>query len=215
MHAQRSRTRPSLKGIFFATVAMMTIFVLWNNERFFLNPNAPEWPHYMPIRWHLIPHGAGGALALALGALQFSTRLRKWNPRLHRLMGKFYIGGTFIAAPVAIRMAFINNPWFLVPFTIVQASAWMLFTAIAYVSIRRRDIASHRQWMVRSYGIVLIFLEGRVLMAIPALAAKGMDAIVLVNWACLALTLIVTECLLQWPRLAATGTRSAATASGR
>ena len=51
---------------------------------------------------------------------------------------------------------------------------------------------------MRSYAIVLIFLEGRVLMAIPALARHGMDAIVLVNWACLAVTLVVVECVLRW-----------------
>ena len=193
------RRRFSLKPALFAILGLMTLFVLWNNERFFLNPQAPEWPHYMPIRWHLIPHGIGGALALVLGASQFSTRLRQRHVRVHRLMGKLYVAGTFIAAPVAIWMAFINSPWFLVPFTIVQAGTWMLFTGIAYICVRRRDIISHRQWMVRSYGIVLIFVEGRVLMAIPALAAKGMDAIVLVNWGCLAVTLVATECYLQWP----------------
>jgi hypothetical protein len=52
--------------------------------------------------------------------------------------------------------------------------------------------------MMRSYAIVLIFLEGRVLMAIPALARHGMDAVVLVNWGCLAVTLVVMECLLRW-----------------
>jgi hypothetical protein len=52
--------------------------------------------------------------------------------------------------------------------------------------------------MMRSYAIVLIFLEGRVLMAIPALARHGMDAVVLVNWGCLAVTLVATECLLRW-----------------
>jgi len=41
-------------------------------------------------------------------------------------------------------------------------------------------------------------LEGRVLMAIPALARRGMDSIVLVNWACLAVTLVATECILNW-----------------
>ena len=81
----------------------------------------------------------------------------------------------------------------------------MLFTGIAYLCIRRRDIASHREWMVRSYGIVLIFLEGRVLMAIPALGQKGMDAVVLVNWACLAVTLVITECFLRWPQLVSRG----------
>jgi hypothetical protein len=98
-------------------------------------------------------------------------------------------------------MAFISSPWFLVPFTIIQAGIWMLFTGIAFMCIRRKDVVSHREWMVRSYAIVLIFLEGRILMAIPALAQKGMDAVVLVNWGCLAVTLVVTEVLLRWPDL--------------
>lgn len=189
------------KYVFFAIVGSMALFVLWNNERFFLNPKAPEWTHYKLIRWHLIPHGLGGTLALALGALQFSTRLRRHRLRIHRLMGKLYIAGTFMAGPVAISMAFVNSPWFLIPFTVVQAGTWMLFTGLAYICVRRRDVPSHREWMVRSYAVVLIFLEGRVLMAIPALARGGMDAVVLVNWGCLAITLVVTECALRWPTL--------------
>ncbi len=198
--AARSRgtvgTRP--KYALFAVLGLTTLFVLWNNERFFLNPQAPEWAHYNPIRWHLLPHGLGGTLALALGALQFSTRLRRRYLRIHRLTGKLYIASTFIAAPVAIWMAFISSPWFLIPFTVVQASTWMLFTLAAYLCIRRGDTSAHREWMMRSYAIVLIFLEGRVLMAIPALARHGMDAVVLVNWGCLAVTLVVMECILRW-----------------
>jgi hypothetical protein len=41
-----------------------------------------------------------------------------------------------------------------------------------------------------------IFLEGPVLMAIPAFARQGLDAVVLVNWACFAVTLVVVECIL-------------------
>ena len=190
--------RTSVKHWWFAAVGAATLFVLWNNERFFLNPRAPEWAHYNPIRWQLIPHGIGGTVALLLGALQFSTRIRRRFSYLHRLCGRLYVGGTFVAGPVAIWMAFINSPWFLVPFTIIQAATWMLFTGVAYRCIRRRDTRQHRQWMTRSYGIVLIFLEGRVLMAIPALARHGMDSIVLVNWACLAVTLVATECILNW-----------------
>jgi hypothetical protein len=103
-----------------------------------------------------------------------------------------------VAAPVAIWIAFIANPWFLIPFTVIQAASWMLFTLIAYLCIRSRDVNAHREWMMRSYAIVLIFLEGRVLMAIPALARQGMDAVVLVNWGCFAITLIVMEVLLRW-----------------
>jgi hypothetical protein len=186
------------KHMFFGCFALMGLFVLWNNERFLLNPRAPEWAHFQPIRWHLIPHGMAGAVALLLGSTQFSSRLRKRHPRFHRISGRLYLAGAFIAGPVAIAMAFVNSPWFLIPFTIVQAMTWMLFTAAGLICIRRRDFRAHREWMVRSYGIVLIFLEGRVLMAIPALAQRGMDAVVLVNWGCLAITLVVAECFLRW-----------------
>jgi len=194
----RSNQRSTSKYVLFALFGFMTLFVLWNNERFFLNPQASEWAHYNPIRWQLLPHGLGGTLALALGALQFSTSLRRRYLHIHRLSGKLYIASAFIVAPVAIWMAFINSPWFLIPFTIIQASTWMLFTLFAYLCIRRGDIRSHRQWMMRSYAVVLIFLEGRVLMAIPALGRRGMDAIVLVNWGCLAVTLVVVECIIRW-----------------
>ena len=186
------------KHLFFAVFGILGLFVLWNNERFFLNPHAAEWQHINPIRWQLIPHGLGGAMALGLGALQFSSRVRRRYPRLHRLNGKLYMLGTFVAAPVAVWMAFINSPWFLIPFTVVQATTWALFTLVAYLCIRRGAVGSHREWMIRSYSIALIFIEGRVLMAVPALGRGGMDSVVLVNWACLAITLIVVECMLRW-----------------
>ena len=189
------------KYALFASFGLMTLFVLWNNERFFLDPQDPAWDHYGPVRWHLIPHGLGGTLALALGALQFSTRLRRHYPHLHRLSGKLYIAGALVAAPVAIWIAFISNPWFLIPFTVIQAGTWLLFTLVAYSCIRRGDIRSHRQWMMRSYAVVLVFLEGRVLMAIPALGQQGMDAVVLVNWACFAVSLVVVECIIHWRQI--------------
>jgi uncharacterized membrane protein len=190
--------RTTTKYVLFAVLGLMTLFVLWNNERFFLNRQAPEWERLSPVRWHLLPHGLGGLIALTLGALHFSTTLRRRHVRLHRLSGKLYIISVFIAAPVAIWIAFITSPWFLIPFTIIQASTWAFFTFVAYRCIRRGDVGPHREWMMRSYSIVLIFLEGRVLMAVPVLARHGMDAIVLVNWACLAVTLVVVECVIRW-----------------
>jgi uncharacterized membrane protein len=187
----------SLKSIVFGAFGLMLLFVLWNNESFLLDPHSPQWAHFNPIRWHLIPHGTAGFVALALGALQFSTRLRQRYSHLHRLFGKVYICSTFILAPVAIWMAFVNSPWFLIPFTIVQAIVLLSFTSIAYRCIRRADFVHHREWMIRSYSILLIFLEGRVLMAIPPIARGQMDSIVLVNWGCLAVTLVITELYLR------------------
>ncbi len=186
------------KHVFFAVFGIMGLFVLWNNERFLLNAQAPEWIRLGPVRWYLLPHGVGGAITLVLGALQFSSRLRRRFPQFHRVCGRLYIIGTAIAAPMAIWIAFTISPWFLIPFTVLQAATWALFTFVAYSSIRRGAVRAHREWIMRSYAVALIFLEGRVLMAIPALARGGMESIVLVNWACLAVTLVAAECLIRW-----------------
>jgi uncharacterized membrane protein len=140
------------------------------------------------------------ALALALGALQFLTRK---GGRIHRITGRIYVAGVFLAGPFAVWMASIISPGFLFAFTIVQAGIWMLCTGIAFWTIRRGNIDQHREWMMRSYAVVLNFLEGRVLMAIPVLAAAGLDAVVFVNWLSLTLTLIGVELVIQWPRLSA------------
>src|SRR5262245_58903859 len=65
------------KYIAFGAFGLMLLFVLWNNERLLLAPQSPQSDHFNPIRRHLIPHRTAGFIALALGALQFSTRLRK------------------------------------------------------------------------------------------------------------------------------------------
>ena len=189
------------KHLLFGAFGLMALFVLWNNERFLIDPSAAAWARYDPIRLHLLPHGVGGALALAIGATQFSSRLRRKRPRAHRFLGKLYIISSFVLAPVAIFIALKISPWFMTVFTIVQAVTLMAFTAAAYWSIRHGNVAQHREWMVRSYAVLLVFLEGRVLMAIPAIAQQGMDSVVLVNWACFALSLVVAEFVLRWADL--------------
>ncbi|HUX45694.1 MAG TPA: DUF2306 domain-containing protein [Terracidiphilus sp.] len=190
-----------LRHILASAFGLMFLFVLWNNERFLIDPQSPRWVYFHPIRWLLLPHGTTGLIALGMGASQFSLRLRHQYTSLHRLFGKIYIGATFVLAPVAIWMAWTFSPWFLIPFTIFQATVLMVFTAIAYICIRRRDFKHHREWMIRSYSILLIFIEGRVFMAIPILSRGGMDSVVLVNWACIAVTLFAVEIYLRWQEI--------------
>ena len=182
------------KSILFAIVAAMFAFVVWQNELPLLNASSPQSVHLAPDGWRVAAHAFGGALALALGAIQFLARK---GSLLHRIAGRIYVAAVFLAGPFAIWMASILSPWLLFAFTIVQASTWMLFTGIAFWTIRRGNIAQHREWVMRSYAIVLIFLEGRVLMAIPVLAKAGLDAVVFVNWVSLALTLTGIELVIQ------------------
>ena len=73
------------KYALFASFGLMTLFVLWNNERFLVDPQDPAWAHYSPVRWHLIPHGVGGTLALALGA---ASNLRGSRPTARPALGQ-------------------------------------------------------------------------------------------------------------------------------
>ena len=63
---------------------------------------CPKWKHYEPFKWWLLPHGVAGACALLLGPMQFSERLRYRFRKLHRVLGRIYAAGVFIAAPLGI-----------------------------------------------------------------------------------------------------------------
>jgi len=88
------------KYVLFAFIGMMIAYVLWHNERFLVHRNDPIWEHYHPFRWWLLPHGLAGACAIFLGPLQFSDRLRARYTKLHRVIGRIYIFGAMVVAPL-------------------------------------------------------------------------------------------------------------------
>lgn len=111
-------------------------------------------------RWLLVPHVLGGSVALLLGPLQFSSRVRQRNPKLHRVFGRVYVFGVLIAACLAIAMSW-GRP--LLPGTLTQGVPWMVCTTIAFVAARNGRFAQHRQWMVRSYAVTFTFITSRLL----------------------------------------------------
>jgi hypothetical protein len=40
----------------------------------------------------------------------------------------------------------------------MQAAAWIVCTTAAFITARNRQIAQHRQWMVRSYAVTFTFV---------------------------------------------------------
>ncbi len=108
----------------------------------------------------LFPHALCGTLALLSGPLQFSTRLRRRNLKLHRILGRVYVVSVFIAAPFAI---IISTGGDLIVGTSVQAGAWIICTLAAFLTARNRHIIQHRQWMIRSYAVTFTFITLRVL----------------------------------------------------
>jgi hypothetical protein len=76
----------------FLLVASMMLVVLIR-DRILLDSQHWIWKHYEPFKWWLLPHGITAGLALLLGPLQFSSRLRRRHLNWHRISGRLYVAG--------------------------------------------------------------------------------------------------------------------------
>jgi uncharacterized membrane protein len=200
------------KYFLFGALGLLTLFVIYNNERFIIDHSDPLWTYYLPVRWLLVPHGLAGAICLCLGATQFSTRLRQRHTGMHRLLGRCYVIGVAIAAPLGVYITMRRNELPLRIAVITQASLWLLTTAVAFYCIRHRNFREHRQWMIRSYAITLIFLTDRVLDAIPGLADLDTDASPNMVWLCNIIAWVVPTFIIAWRNIFQAPVDAAATA---
>jgi uncharacterized membrane protein len=161
----------------------------------------------------LVVHIAGGILALVVGALQFSTALRRKHVRLHRNIGRVYLVSVGASVLSASYLLFI--PERSLGFHIGiggLAVAWVVTSALAFVAVRRRNFEQHREWMIRSYVVTFGFVNYRLFgNLLDALDIKSPDRSAIVSFGCWALPLLITEAVLQGRKiLLRTPTRSAA-----
>jgi uncharacterized membrane protein len=155
------------KYFVFGAIFLMMAYVLNHNERFIIDAHDPVWDHYQTFKWWLLPHGLTAACALLLGPMQFSDRLRKRFTKLHRVVGRIYVAGALIGAPLGayIQYRFDEHLGMTRGFTIatiVDATLLMSTSLIALMFAMRGKIQLHRQWMTRSYAVAIIFLEVRL-----------------------------------------------------
>jgi uncharacterized membrane protein len=109
----------------------------------------------------LVPHMICGFIALCIGPLQFSSRLRQGNIKRHRLLGKIYICAVIAGAIGGYLLVWGDY----LPFGLsvdVLASLWLITAVIAFIAARKRQITQHRQWMIRSYAVTFFFVVDRV-----------------------------------------------------
>jgi uncharacterized membrane protein len=162
-------------------------------------------PYFWPRRWGLVLHVAGGITALTVGIVQLWLGLTNRTAGLHRALGKVYvaaiavgsIAGFYLALTITYNMPYAAGLFFL-------CIAWVVTTLMAVLAIRLRNIAQHREWMMRSYAVTFAFVTFRF--GVETLIGQGLapgDAQAIMAWACWALPLLLLEPLLQFRRLRA------------
>lgn len=116
------------------------------NARFFADP--------VPVVVHIV----GATTFCLLGAFQFSPYFRRRWPRWHRVAGRIVAPSGLAVALSGMYMAvFYQEPAdvgaMLTGFRLVFGSAMAVSLVLGFVAILRRDVATHRAWMIRGYAI--------------------------------------------------------------
>lgn len=188
------------KYVVFSLVGFMLAYVLVHNESFLVHPKDPVWQHYHPFRWWLLPHALAGSCAILLGPMQFSDRLRQRFPKLHRVVGRIYVFGAFVVAPLGTYIQFfeerMGGPRSFSIAAGVDAALLMITTGIAFAFIRAGKVQQHRQWMTRSFAVALIFLEARLISGLGGWD-RSPTALETIVWICVASSLLVGDLALQ------------------
>jgi hypothetical protein len=195
------------KYVVFSAIAMASLYVLYHNERFVVQPTNPIWQHYEPFKWWLLPHAIFGTIVLVFAPLQFSDRLRQRFTRSHRVMGRLYVVGAFVLAPLGAYIQYYQErmgaPRSFTILAVVDAAMLIGATALAFLFAYKRKIALHRQWATRSYAVALVFIGGRFVLGVTGWEALGVEIVQAVIWSCLALSLLLGDVAIHWKEIRA------------
>jgi len=214
--AQRAR---AVLATFLLGITLVAIWYLWR----FVTPYASIDPTYYdylwPWRYALWAHLAGGLSALLIGPVQLWLGLTRRRLRLHRLLGRIYLGTAIVSLSGASYLIAKELPgdWVFAGGLLGLACAWSVTTGLGYLAIRRRCIQQHQEWMIRSYVVASAFVFFRlfvdVLHALGVHGPKGVqtaEELKLAAWFCWSIPLLVTEVFIRSRHLRRAGLRSSA-----
>ena len=115
--------------------------------------DAPFARHRALTLIHIVP----GMLFMILAPLQFIPRIRRQHRKFHRWAGRVVVGAGIIIGVTALVMSFgtviggANETAATVTFALI----FLFELVVAFIYIRRGNVARHREWMIRAYAIAL------------------------------------------------------------
>lgn len=159
-----------------------------------------DYIHLLHYRIAFFIHVFSSILVLLAGYTQFSNYLKCRYPKMHRRLGWIYVIVTlFLAGPSGFLIGLYANGGLSsrIAFCLL-ALLWILFTAIALVKIIKKQVSSHRAWMIRSFALALSAITLRAWKYILVLLfhPKPMDVYQIVAWLGWTLNLLIAEVII-------------------
>ncbi|UGQ46375.1 DUF2306 domain-containing protein [Massilia endophytica] len=146
-------------------------------------------------------HVFAAVVALLLGPLQFSARLRQRRRQLHRWLGRLYLGvGVLFGGLSGLAMACSSSNSLAARIGFAAlALTWLYSGFKAYQTIRAGDVEQHRSYMVRNFSLTLAAVTLRVYLPLSMMSgADFTTAYAVIAWMCWVPNLLLAELL--WNR---------------
>jgi uncharacterized membrane protein len=127
-----------------------------------------------------------GGLALLIGWLQFSKKLRNANIQRHRTIGKVYIVSALISGTCAIYIALYATGGIISSLGFMSLGVlWLFTTTKAYSAIKKRDLQLHQGFMIYSYAACFAAVTLRIWLPLLTFAfGDFVTAYRIVAWLC-------------------------------
>jgi uncharacterized membrane protein len=114
----------------------------------------------------LVAHIVLAFIALVAGFLQFIDRIRLNHPKMHRYLGRVYVGSVFISGLLALVLVFYIEDFTKAVSFLVLAIFWMFTSWKGYRTAVQKDFKEHRIWMIRSFSLTLVAVSGRLIVPV-------------------------------------------------
>ncbi|WP_432835625.1 DUF2306 domain-containing protein [Dactylosporangium sp. CA-092794] len=123
-------------------------------------PRTPDNARFVDMPLPVVIHIVGAVTFAVLGAFQVAPRLRARHRRWHRIAGRIAFAGGLATAGSGLWM----TAFYPLPATdnaVVNAARSVVGVTMlaglvaAFLAARRRDIRTHRAWILRSYALAM------------------------------------------------------------
>lgn len=199
-------------GFLCLTVGLYPLIYVILGNSFFLDNNAgllstKPMEVLNSVLWNIgfYGHIIFGGIALLIGWLQFSKKLRLKNINLHKRIGKIYMISVLISGVSAIYISFFATGGIVSILGFMSLGIFWLSTSIlAYKAVKNGDIQKHQNLMIYSYAACFAAVTLRFWL--PALAFSMGDfdtAYRIVAWLAWVPNIIVAYFIVRRNRLIA------------
>ena len=153
-------------------------------------------------------HVLGAGLALLIGGFQFSGRIRQKFINLHRWLGRTYLSAALVGGIGGFAIALNADGGLVAKFGFAMlAVVWLYSSGQAYTAIRAKDIATHREWMMRSFALAFAAVTLRIYLGVlQALGFPFSEAYPVTAWLSWVPNLLLVEWWLLKPSRARVST---------